>query len=554
MSGMRGTTTALLFVICAGCATLPELDGNGNVAAADRGAYVDDDAALRSVAAFTGSVRARDERRSPERALEAREQAPRATARDVPPSPLAAQAASVESRLDADESAHWLLDRNADALDVRLALTDTATRTLDVQYFIWQGDASGTLLAKRLLAAADRGVEVRLLLDDFGVISKPSELVQLEAHDRISVRTFNPWAARGLRAAKAAEYLRRVGVLNHRMHNKSFIADGAFAIIGGRNIGDRYFGVYEPFVQNDLDLLAVGPLADDIAASFEVYWNSKHTYPVALLHPEGFAPLAETRRKLDAELAAHSYALSSFPLAPADWSDMLGALDETALMGHSTLYLDSPDIENDDRPRLYDRLKRVIAAARSEVLVSSPYFVPDAELVEIIERLIERGVRVAVVTNSLATNNHAIAHTGYRQWRRRLLATGAELYELRADAEVLDLYRTEPVEAASVGLHTKAVVVDRRIAFIGSPNIDPRSMIHNTEVAAVTRSDALGSELAAIIERDMLPANAWRVTLDAEGWLTWSSGTEELYRQPARGFGQRVIEFFLGLLPLKNQI
>src|SRR5690606_11981679 len=173
--------------------------------------------------------------------------------------------------------------------------------------------------------------------------------------------------------------------------------------------------------------------------------------------------------------------------------------------------------------------------------------------VEIIGRLIERGVRVAIVTNSLATNNHVIAHTGYRQWRRRLLEAGAELYELRADAEVLDLYRTEPVEAASVGLHTKAVVVDRRIAFIGSPNIAPRSMIHNTEVAAVTQSELLGGELAGLIERDMLPANAWRVTLDDEGWLTWSSGEDELSRQPARGFGQRMVEFFLSLLPLKNQ-
>jgi putative cardiolipin synthase len=300
--------------------------------------------------------------------------------------------------------------------------------------------------------------------------------------------------------------------------------------------------------------LAVGPLADEIAASFEIYWDSDFSYPVTLLHPEGFAPLAETHRKLDAEIAASSRALSSFPLVPADWNGLLGVLAETARVGRSALYIDSPDIEEHDRPRLYDDLKRLIGSARSEVLVSSPYFVPDAELLDIVRDLIERGVRVAIVTNSLATNNHVIAHTGYKQWRRRLLAAGAEIYELRTDAEVLDLYRTEPVEAASVGLHTKAVVVDRRTTFIGSPNIDPRSMIHNTEVAAVTESEALGRELAALIERDMLPANAWRVTLDGEGWLTWSSGADELYRQPARGFGQRMIEFFLGLLPLKNQI
>jgi putative cardiolipin synthase len=543
---MRSTTIALLFAICAGCATLPDLDGaSSRGASAERGAYVGDDGGLRAFATFADAARGNDERRATARAAPP----------GLPPSRLAEQAARIAGRLSPGESAHWLLDGNAYALDIRLAFADAATRTLDVQYFIWQGDASGTLLAKRLLAAADRGVAVRLLLDDFGIISKPSELVQLEAHERISVRTFNPWAARGLRAAKAAEYLRRASVLNHRMHNKTFIADGAFAILGGRNIGDRYFGIYEPFVQNDLDLLTAGPLADEIAGSFEAFWDSRHSYPVALLHrPHSFVPLADTRRKLDADLSAYAHVLSSFPLAPTEWDALLGDLGETLAAGRSELYVDSPAIEDDERPRLYDRLKRLIASARNEVLISSPYFVPDEGIIEIVRRLRERGVRVAIITNSLATNNHIVAHTGYRRWRRDVLAAGAELYELRADAEVLDLYRTDPVEAATIGLHTKAVVVDGRTAFIGSSNIDPRSMIHNTEVAAVTQSASLSRELAALIERDMQPENAWRVTLDSDGWLTWSSGAEELYRQPARGFGQRVLEFFLSLLPLKNQI
>jgi putative cardiolipin synthase len=162
-------------------------------------------------------------------------------------------------------------------------------------------------------------------------------------------------------------------------------------------------------------------------------------------------------------------------------------------------------------------------------------------------------VRVVVITNSLATNNHVVAHTGYRHWRRAMLAAGVELYELREDAQALAQYVTPPSTAMRLGLHTKAVVVDGERAFVGSPNVDPRSMVLNTEIGVVGDGPIFAGRVAALINRDISPANSWRVTMDEDGWLTWTSGDEVVHRQPAQNFLQRTIEFLLNLLPIKDQ-
>jgi len=468
---------------------------------------------------------------------------------------LADYAGRIRGHLDAGESAHWLLDRNKLAFDARLALADAAAVSLDVQYFIWEDDASGHLFASHVLAAADRGVKVRLLIDDFAIASQRGDIVRLDAHPNIEVRTFNPWKTRGRRYAAAAEFVVRPLTLNRRMHNKTVIADNAFAIVGGRNIGNRYFGIYAPFVQNDLDVLAAGPVVASVADSFDQYWNSEHTFPVALFARDERprVPVDDTRRFFAAAIDAESERLRSFPAATASWGEFFERLVDTAARGRSRLLVDSPDFRNRAAPRLYADLKALVASARSEVLISSPYLIPDAGFRELLRQVAARGVRVAVVTNSLATNNHVIAHTGYQHWRRDILAAGVELYELRADAEALAEYVTPPVTPAALGLHTKAIVVDRQKAFIGSPNVDPRSLEVNTEIGVLTEGPELAERLADLIRRDMEPANAWRVTVDGEGWLKWTNGERELSRQPAKGFGQRLIEFLLNLLPLKNQ-
>ncbi len=463
--------------------------------------------------------------------------------------------ARIAAQLAPGESAHWLLDRNEVAFTGRLALTDSAAATLDIQYFIWQEDATGYLLAGRLLDAADRGVKVRLLLDDFSVSSRNSELLRLDAHPSIEVRLFNPWGFRGNRWGKGVEFLLRAPTLNRRMHNKTYIADGRFAIAGGRNIGDRYFGLYAPFVQNDLDVLLAGPVVGEVAATFDLFWNDRRTYPAASLGDarEVGATVATTRSEIAGAVAAAGALLQAFPSAPADWSGYLDGLVSDSSAGESELFYDTPNLREPSQVRLYPQLKAFVRNAQREVLISSPYYIPDEEFRSVLAGLVARGVRVAILTNSLATNNHVVAHTGYKHARRDALADGVEVYELRADAQSLAEYVTPPATAASLGLHTKAVVVDDERAFIGSPNIDPRSMLLNTEIAVVTASPDLAKRLSALLERDMAPENSWRVTMSADGWLTWSNSDEQVMRQPAKGFFQRSIEFLLNLLPLKKQ-
>jgi putative cardiolipin synthase len=468
---------------------------------------------------------------------------------------LADFARRVEAMLRAGESAHWLLDANQAALTARVALTDEAAISLDIQYFIWQSDATGHLLADRVLHAADRGVRVRILMDDFSVAGKGGDVLKLDAHPNVDVRVFNPWSRRGTRFSTATEFLARPYELNRRMHNKTYIADGRFAVLGGRNIGDRYFGLYKPFVQNDLDVMVAGPAAREVTVTFDAYWNSQHAYPIASFPRDErpHQPLAQTQEELHATIEARATVLAPFTLEPGDWSPYLEELVSTFAPARSSVLWESPEIWNEARPRLYDRFMELIASARSEVLISSPYFIPDADLRALLHELRDRGVRVAVVTNSLSTNNHVVAHTGYRRWRRDVLAAGVELYELRSDAEALALYVTPPATSARLGLHTKAVVVDRERAFVGSPNVDPRSMVLNTEIGVLGEGAEFARRVAALIERDTSPANSWRVTMDEQGWLEWSSADEVVRRQPAQGFMQRAIEFLLNLLPLKDQ-
>jgi len=396
---------------------------------------------------------------------------------------------------------------------------------------------------------------VRVLMDDFGVAGKGADVLKLDAHPGISVRVFNPWKLRGSRFGTATEFLTRTYELNRRMHNKTLIADGRFAMLGGRNIGDRYFGIYPEFVQNDLDIMMAGPMAKAVSGSFDDYWNSEHSFPIALFARDERPrqPLATTREELRATVAANAEALRAFTLEPTDWSPYLEELVDTFAPAAAELLSESPDILNEARPRLYASYKKLVASARSEVLISSPYFIPDEEFLGILRELVARGVRVVAITNSLETNNHIVAHTGYRRWRRDVLAAGVELHELRADAEAVSFYVTPPATTRALGLHTKAVVVDRERAFVGSPNIDPRSMVLNTEIGVLGQGTELAARVAALIDRDIAPENSWRVTMDEEGWLTWSNADRVVRRQPAKGFVQRAMEFLLSMLPLKNQ-
>lgn len=460
----------------------------------------------------------------------------------------------IEAELAPGESAAWLLERNDAAYEARLALAEQAVDTLDVQYFLWNDDAVAHYLARRVIAAAERGVRVRVLLDDLALNGHDTDYAALDAHPNIQVRTFNPWRSR-TKPGRFIEFLLRFGKLNHRMHNKAVIADNWFAITGGRNVGDHYFGLDPEFVQNDLDVLMAGPAVRDISDHFDLYWNSAEAYPVEAVltwrHRE--RTFDDVVAEIEDTYTSERELLREFLPSSGNHGEFLQSIADSYAAGPVDVYYDLPLIDIEDPVQLYEDFQQLIGGARSEVLISSPYFVPDQGFVDLLGELRERGVRVVVLTNSLGANNHTTAHSAYKQWRRKALRADVELYEARHDAESLSYYVTPPIEAERLGLHTKSVIVDRRLTFIGSPNVDPRSMILNTEMGVVVDDAVFAERLRGFFERDIAPENAWRVTLRDDNFLVWTSDEGSIMHQPARGFLQRFAEFFINLVPIKNQ-
>jgi cardiolipin synthase C len=461
----------------------------------------------------------------------------------------------VSNGLDERDSAYWLVASSVDALASRLALFDSAHTSLDVQYFIWQDDVTGSLLLERLLAAADRGVSVRLLVDDVSVFSQDARHAALAQHPRIEVRTFNPWRTR-TRVLRGFEYAFRMGTLNYRLHNKTIVADGRLAMLGGRNIGDRYFGVYDVFVQNDLDILFAGPTVELAVENFDAFWNAPRAVPIdSYLRPHRKKmTLEELRADLDRTIAENADVLVSFPTGQTDWGAWFAARGTPqSAMGRGELIEDVPLVTEVPPTQVKQDLMALISSAQREIVISTAYLIPDEELRALFAELAARGVRIVILTNSVQSNNHMLAHVAYKRYRKELLGNGIELYELKPDGPLLDQYGVDPVEPGFMGLHSKAIVVDGHRAFVGTPNLDPRSLDLNAESGIIADSPGLAEKLRALILEAADADNAWRVMLDPEGQLEWTSAEGTLNHQPANGPGQRIMQFLYTLLPIKNQ-
>ncbi|WP_167854955.1 phospholipase D family protein [Mangrovimicrobium sediminis] len=444
-----------------------------------------------------------------------------------------------------------------DALGVRLRLIELAQRGIDAQYFLWKPDRAGKLLLSKLLLAADRGVRVRLLLDDIFTPNFDDEMVLLASHPNIDIRLFNP-LQRGV--FKYPGYLADFKRANRRMHNKSFTVDNNVTIIGGRNIGEEYFDLKTAGTFDDFEMLAVGPVVEQTSASFDAFWNSRLAVPIAAIGSAGdTARVEQWRAAMREEVAPGASGL----YAQAHASTMLREIREgqvTLTAAPATLVSDLPQKLKSNPADVAHRtmateIGRHMLAAQRELLVVTPYFIPLESGAANIEALLARGVRVVIVTNSLASTNHVPVHSAYVRYRKRLLEAGAEIYEIAAatDGEASDWGHSRE----RLTLHTKAAVIDRTTLIVGSMNFDPRSIQLNSELGLMIRSPLLATDFAGEVGNTVSSA-AYRVELDERNKLRWVYlGDGEQYtvsREPQAGFGRRFMAGFYRLLPLEDQL
>lgn len=440
-----------------------------------------------------------------------------------------------------------LLDGSHEALAWRLALIDSAVSSIDIMTYLWYPDASGRLVLERAVLTARRGVRVRLVVDDLMTLGQEQLHADLERQPNIELRLFNPWKKRSL-FSRGGEMVAEMERLNARMHDKLLIADGRAAIIGGRNIGDHYFGLNRSYNFHDLDVLAIGEMAQQSNEMFDEFWNSQWV-----------ASAGQLTTKPDPERAAASWArlqtknreakeLQSFPVEPKDWSREFAELEPILHPGTGDLIYDEVTAAGIAQG-MVAKMFAILGRAEHELLITNAYIIPGERGIEFLRTLNARGVDVRILTNSLASHDVPAVNSHYEPWRDDILRTGTRLFEARADAAIQPIVDVPPVSAKFVGLHSKASVSDGRLVFIGSMNLDPRSGAINTEMGAVIDSQGLGRELRELMFRDMSPENAWEVSLSDDGRLKWHNSDETAAKQPTRGFLQHVMNAIFKVVP-----
>jgi putative cardiolipin synthase len=452
-----------------------------------------------------------------------------------------------------------------DALAARLALADAAERSLDVQYFIWSKDAVGKVLLERLLRAADRGVRVRLLLDDLGTMPSDAVLLAIDSHPNVEVRMFNPVALRSMRLLGVVADLGRI---NRRMHNKSFTADGAVAVVGGRNIADEYFGASAHANFADLDVVVIGPAVNEVSDEFDLYWNHQTAVPIAALARQNTKPedFAAQRAALLAHRKTEAHSAYADTVRDSVFARHLRNRSIPFSWGKASIVSDHPDkvltSSSKTETHLAPKLREVLYATKRELFLISPYFVPGKQGVELLANARKRGARVVVVTNSLASTDGIPVHSKYQRYRKRLLEAGVELYEVKPTAGAgreRKLGRgffgsSGPGGSSGSSLHAKTFSFDRRIGFVGSYNLDPRSSRLNTEMGVLFDCPALVKRMPEETVRD-LASNAYHVQLDGQRlvWVTREGDKEVRFdAEPEVTLWKRAKVCLLSWLPIES--
>ena len=470
-------------------------------------------------------------------------------------------------------SAFRIIPVGADGFLTRMQMINAAERSIDLQYFIVRGDETGRLLSNAVLLAADRGVHVRVLIDDGETLPGDDQILLLQAHPAIEIRIFNPFAYRGNSLLlRAGEFLLNAARLDSRMHNKLLVVDNAVALIGGRNIGDQYFQIDPDAQFADDDVFAAGPIARQLSNSFDEFWNNKLAIPAEALSAEKPSALKEHRQELNEQgrqLKADGIDYVNRVAAGEPFAGMIsGRLP--LIWAHAQMIADSPDKKKVEKGAMVGRLMhhsvaKVTGEVRSELLMITPYLIPDDEGMQMFKELRQREVRVRILTNSMESSTMLLAQAGYMHYRVPLLKNGVELHEIRS---LLGNARGSGQSATisrygNYSLHAKLFVFDRQRLFIGSMNFDQRSMHLNTEIGLIIDSPTLAEQVAARFEAMIQPQNSYRLSLrpnDAAAapgllWRTQENAqTIDYDREPARSDWQRFLASFLMLLPLDREL
>ncbi|MCK4834168.1 MAG: phospholipase D family protein, partial [Gammaproteobacteria bacterium] len=421
------------------------------------------------------------------------------------------------------EDGFIILGKGLDAFVARIALAEIAEKSLDVQYYLYHDDLVGGLFTAYLLRAADRGVRVRLLVDDMDMENRDASILAMDNHPNIEIRIFNPFDRN---FSRVPQFVTGLGSITRRMHNKSFTADNTASILGGRNIGNAYFDANPTLEFADLDVLAVGNVVKDVSSSFDLYWNSELAYPATTLIND---PLSDEqalvlRNKLYAFLEKHKDSDYAQALRTSTLAKNIREQKVEFILGDAVIVVDHPDKITSSRDanelHLVSQLEPYFQNIKNELIIISPYFVPGDEGVEFFRQLIDNGVHVRILTNSLSSNDVGIVHAGYAKYRKALLKAGVELYEMNKK-----LTRKQRKEKKGTGssskasLHAKAFILDREKVFIGSLNLDPRSFYENTEIGLILSSPEVAGTMAKIFIND-IKQHAFRLQLhiDEEGY------------------------------------
>jgi len=477
------------------------------------------------------------------------------------------------------DSSMYLVNDGVDAFVARVALLYLAEKTIDVQYYIWHSDLIGKLLFTGLINAADRGVRVRIMLDDMPVDETTEKILYaLDQHKNIEVRLFNPFASRGFRYS---DYMLSPARINRRMHNKSFTVDNQHTIIGGRNIGNEYFSAHEDSNFRDIDVLAVGPIVKDVAKQFDDYWNSKVVYPVT-----AFDHNSATQDNLDLireELNAYSSSQkdSRYHLDIQD-SEMFKSIQRRSISkdqskqvfkGEVLVVYDDPDKALGKNEDEVDFLKNLVKPYVDNIdktfEIISPYFVPGEQGVKYLSALVKKGVKVRVVTNSLSSTDGLMAQSGYSRRRYDMLEGGVELYELKTDLKTKVSKSLRRGEKAKSGLHAKTYIFDREQTFIGSFNFDQRSANINSEVGVVYDVPEMSILIAKSVFEKSIYESSYKVKIAQQDievgdiqiekgdiyWLETKNGKEIIYdTEPETGFWRRFGQGLFSIMPIESQL